>query len=275
MRVKRLRYDPVPGMVRLMKKGRRHHWWNEPPTWAWVVMIVGTLALVVGVPLADRRDAVAVGGAPERVTASPSPAPLAPIPLSKHARVLIFGDSWTAGYSATDPKANGYAYLVAAHYGWKATIDGVGGTGYLNPGPHQEGTYGARIAKLAGPAPALILLQGGLNDAFLPNVSHLEVAALDTIAALQRRFPGVPIVVFGPANISVPINGQYRYADSALASAAASARLHYISPVQEQWVTADNIGTVIDPKTNHPGTDGHAYLAGKVEGDLSRVLRAG
>jgi uncharacterized membrane protein YdcZ (DUF606 family) len=41
---------------------RGSHWWNEPPLWAWIVMAVGAVALVVMLPLGLNRQAPAAEG---------------------------------------------------------------------------------------------------------------------------------------------------------------------------------------------------------------------
>ncbi len=36
---------------------RGDHWWDEPPLWAWVTMVVGLVSIIVMLPIALNRTA--------------------------------------------------------------------------------------------------------------------------------------------------------------------------------------------------------------------------
>lgn len=195
--------------------------------------------------------------------------PLLTLPDS--ADVLVFGDSWTVGYGL-DAVTDGYAYQVGPAMGWDVTVDGSGGTGYLNPGPDGVGTYATRLVTAAvDPPPALVVLQGGLNDARL-DLGELPSAAAATVAVTRARFPGARLVVFGPGPDTWPVDERVEQADRILEQVAAAADVPYVSPIQEKWVTATNFSEVIDPVTRHPSDEGHALLARRLTEDLRALL---
>jgi lysophospholipase L1-like esterase len=194
-----------------------------------------------------------------------------PFVLPRTGTVLLFGDSWTYGTAAAP--LSGYAYLAARQLGLVADIEGVSGTGFLNPGPHREGTYAQRLAALPTSTPALVVIQGGTND-IGESWSDLPAAVGHVLDQARARFPAAQIVLFGSAPSTWPTDPRLESVDRTLAAAAQRAGIPYVSPIAEQWVTADNFAAVIDPSRYHPGTAGHAYLAARFVADL-RTLAAG
>ena len=106
-------------------------------------------------------------------------------------RVLIFGGSYTYGIGASAPE-QGFAYKLAENEGWDAVIDGVPGTGYLDPGPHRTGAYPARMGELdADETFDLILIQGSTHD-FAMDHSRLPAAVTATLAAANEKLSRHP-----------------------------------------------------------------------------------
>lgn len=201
---------------------------------------------------------LAAGSAPVTVD---QPAPLA---LPEHARVLVFGDSWTYGSAATLP-TEGYAYVLGALAGFETTVLGVRGSGYLRAGLDGP-DFGTRIAAL-DPAldPDLVIIQGSINDRTLgaPGYRDAVNAAWDALAAI---YPDARIVVLGPAPHVLPVGKGTARIDRDLRALAAARGWWYISPVTEQWITPENYADVIDTGIgrNHPSSAGHIYLAERV-----------
>lgn len=211
-------------------------------------------------------------------TATP-PAPGADVPVKIDAALLaagtktvIFGDSWTRGTGA-DVLEHGYAYLTGQTLGWDNRVMGVGGTGYVNPGPDNAGTFGQRIAALPEDRFArLVIMQGSINDT-TQDVAQVEPAALAAVDAMRAKFPSAQVVILGPApNTTLP-TGELVSVDRSLRKVATAKGLPYISPVGERWIGPGNFATVIDRKqASHPSTAGHQYLAGKTVAALKALV---
>jgi lysophospholipase L1-like esterase len=192
------------------------------------------------------------------------------VPTAPGTVSVVFGDSWTAGYSAA-PSSNGYAYKLADAMGWQNTVEGVAGTGFVNVGPNKEGTYAARLATMKPrPDVQLLVLQGGLNDASQrPDAFRLGV--LDALSAAGLAFPAAKIVILGPASPTVPVGPELSFVNSTLYEVAQTKKLNYISPINSGWIDASNVMKIIDPKTGHPNPAGHAFLAEKTAAAMRAI----
>ncbi|HWI31133.1 MAG TPA: SGNH/GDSL hydrolase family protein [Microbacterium sp.] len=238
------------------------------PLVAVAVAVALVCAFAASRPWVDVPDTAATVdvAADENAAAAVAPAALA---LPEHARVLIFGDSWTYGSAASAPEL-GYAYAIGRNLGWETIVDGVRGSGYLKPG-FGGGTFGQRIAAL-DPAldPDLVIVQGSINDRAAGEVGYRDAvtAAWDALAAL---YPGASFVILGPAPHVLPVGTETARIDRDLGELAATRGWWYVSPVEEEWITAANYASVIDSTIgrSHPSTAGHAYLASRLAQDLA------
>jgi lysophospholipase L1-like esterase len=214
----------------------------------------------------------------ENGLSAPSPQPTASSTVKAPAlltfgpgtKTLFFGDSWTFGMTAV-PVTQGFAYLTAEQLQLNATVMGGPGTGYLNPGPAKEGTYSERLNKVpANLNPDLVVVQGSINDG---NISPIDLpnAVNQFIAQLRVKFPTAQVVLVGPAPNAIPMDPSVTRLDNYLGQVAANNSLNYISPVKGNWITAENVGTVIDAKTKHPTNAGHAVLASKTVDALNAI----
>ncbi|MDF2491466.1 MAG: hydrolase family protein [Microbacterium sp.] len=212
-----------------------------------------------------------------RAEAGPTDAvAVAPLALPENPRVLVFGDSWTYGSAATLP-TEGYAYVLASSIDGETIVDGVRGSGYLVRGLEGIGTFGERIARLdPDVVPDLIVVQGSINDRREPADGYADAveAAWDE---LTSRFPETPVVILGPAPQVLPVEEPTARIDRTLATLAAARGWPYISPIAEDWITAEDYGWIIDSGEigrNHPTTAGHAYLAERVARALEALAPA-
>lgn len=192
------------------------------------------------------------------------------VPTAPGTVTAVFGDSWTAGYSAA-PSSNGYAYKLADAMGWQNTVEGVSGTGFVNVGPNKEGAYAARLASMKPrPDVELLVIQGGLNDASQRSDAFRQ-AVLDALSAAAQAFPAAKIVILGPSSPTVPVGPGLSFVNSTLYEVAQTKKLNYISPINDGWIDASNVAKIIDPKTGHPNTAGHAYLAEKAAAAMRAI----
>jgi lysophospholipase L1-like esterase len=236
----------------------------------WLPLLGAALAVAAVCAVAVIRpwgasEPVAPIAAAEGDAAVAASVPPAPLVLEDDARVLVFGDSWVYGSAATVPTL-GFAYLLADELGVETVVNGVRGSGYLKPGLDGP-AYGERIDAL-DPAldPDLIIVEGSINDRRLYPTGYRDAvtAAWDALAA---RYPDATIVVLGPSPQVLPVESSTRSIDADLGELAAARGWWYISPIADDWITTANYLDVIDTGPigrDHPSTDGHAYLAGRV-----------
>ncbi|KQM81187.1 SGNH/GDSL hydrolase family protein [Agromyces sp. Leaf222] len=201
-------------------------------------------------------------------TPIPTPAVTAPsvADLPANARALIVGDSFTEGYGATSASAN-WATIAASSLGWRATIDGVGGTGFTKTTATDGSTdVGFRQRLLAeartGSDYDLIVLQGGLND--LEATAEAEYTAVQqAVRAARTQWPDAVVVVFGPAE---PIaQGTARLVHLAtIRTASESAGAVFIDPSSPRaWITERNSDLLDLGDGLHLNDSGYAYLAAR------------
>jgi lysophospholipase L1-like esterase len=208
---------------------------------------------------------------PSAPTASPAPTATATaaqsaIALPDEPVLLILGDSYTAGDGADQPD-QGWAYLVANALGYPTNIDGVGGTGFAWGGGAQDelgGEYELRLQQIAASpsfVPNVLILQGGQNDAQIPNAEEIKAATTRTILAARRFWPEVQVVVLGPS-APQPLGDELRAANTAVRAGAEAANAPFIDAIDAGWFTTAN-----SPEFGfdgaHPNSTGHAHIAEK------------
>ncbi len=244
--------------------------WRPP---AWAIGLVAALVIAIAVigiwrPWAPPPATVAAGPGEVAIATPPE---LLDLPVG--ARVLIFGDSWTWGEAAAPEQ--GYAYVVAELTGWTTIVDGIQGSGYLRPsikGP----VFGERIKALDPSLDLdLIIVQGSINDRMLYPTGYNEAvtAAWDTLTTI---YPGVPIMILGPAPHVLPVEEETAAVDAALAELAAQRGWWYISPLTENWITDTDYLRIIDTSAvgrYHPSTPGHRYLAERLAASIAAISR--
>jgi acyl-CoA thioesterase-1 len=197
-------------------------------------------------------------------TSANAPSPSGP--SSKE--VLIFGDSYTAGVGADVPTSQGYAYLVSGLTGWTVTVDGVGGTGYVNPGGANH-TYQNRItATNYGDRFDMIVMQGSTND---DGREGLSSAVALTVALVKSKYPHALIVLVGPVSFAGTPTVARPSVDSTLRASANAAGVAYISPIAQQWFTLDSRTTLLNQTNFHPNAAGYRVYALKLVGALYEV----
>jgi len=204
-------------------------------------------------------------------SAGPQPtAPPATGPVARP-RVLIFGDSYTAGHGAT-PETQGYAYRVGRPLGWDVTVDGVGGTGYLAVGTNGRnlGTYRTRLAA-APPGPFdVVVLQGSSNDEREP-IDALPGALASTVPAFRARYPGARIVMMGPVPTFGPPVATKLAVNDVLKSYAAADGISFIDPIAGSWFGPGEWRRLTNPADGHPNNAGYGRICDRFVIDATRL----
>lgn len=198
---------------------------------------------------------VATGCSPAAPTAAPTPAPAPPL----RPRVLIFGDSYTQGWGAETPRA-GYAYRVGDPLGWDVTVDGVGGTGYVNPGRDQQGTYRTRLARAHSGPFDVVVLQGSTNDARSAPAS-LPAAVAQTVDAVGERYPEARLLMLGPAALYGRPTEELSRVQHVLSDYARENDVPFVDPIAEGWFQPGDAATCANPANGHPNDEGYARIA--------------
>ncbi|WP_370616638.1 SGNH/GDSL hydrolase family protein [Mumia sp. Pv 4-285] len=171
-------------------------------------------------------------------------------------RVVVIGDSWSAGLGLDDP-TEAWTSRVPG----RVSVDAFSGSGYSRLASPCAGAWFARRASRAVAGGAdLVVVAGGLNDADQP------VAALRSgFARVMRAVEGPRVVVVGPASAPARTDGARRV-DEVLAALASRYDAAYVS----------TIGLDLDYLDDglHLTARGHRELGDFVAGQLA-ALAAG
>jgi lysophospholipase L1-like esterase len=243
----------------------------------------GRLAALLLVLLGGLAPLAACGGAPPAPVTAPEPTCAMPDPrpalvpgslkLPKHPSVLVLGDSYTEGGGA-EPATKGYAYLLAKPLGWRVTVNGVAGSGYVNPGAHGNNRYLQRLPALQGHRFDLVVVQGGSNDR---DVAYpvLRDAVSQTIDGVRATFPGATVVILGPSNPYGKNDPTRLLAQCTLAGYAAAQHLAFLDPIGESWFVPGDGRWAANPKDAHPSNAGHRKIADRFIADVRILLGSG
>lgn len=136
-------------------------------------------------------------------------------------RVVVIGDSWSAGYGLPDPSSSWSTRIPGRVY-----VDGFPGSGF------SEQASGCHLVSYADRAPAdlrrgasLVVVEGGLNDF---DQSDADITA--GFDRLMKELHGHPVVIVGPA--MAPSRAAFvPRVDRLLAALAKKADVPYFSTV--------------------------------------------
>ncbi|GLZ14715.1 hypothetical protein Acsp04_49500 [Actinomadura sp. NBRC 104425] len=213
----------------------------------------------------SRPNAAATAGS----SASASAVPRAPV-------VMFLGDSYTVGERGSLVE-NAYPSAAARLLGWQVIVGGRAGTGFVQ-GSSARTPFGVMFESQLGwrPAPDLLIISGGHNDARIPNV-QVGPPARDLLTRARQRWPGTRIVLIGPlwGNDSPPaaaltVRDQLR-------TVAQQMKVPFIDPIAERWITGNraegtgNAAVFIKKDGVHPTPEGHRYIAARLVQDLRRL----
>lgn len=211
--------------------------------------------------------------APEPTCSLPDPRPTlaaGSLTLPADPSVLILGDSYTEGYGA-EPETKGWAYLVGKPLGWQVTVNGVGGTGYVNAGPQAQGTYLQRLAGLQGRSFDLVVLQGGSNDRDTAYPA-LRDTVTRTVDAVRTQFPSAPVVILGPSTPYGKSDGTRILMQCVLAGYAAQQGVPFLDPIAEDWFVDGDGDRYANPANGHPSNAGYRHISARFQKDVHVLL---
>jgi lysophospholipase L1-like esterase len=197
-------------------------------------------------------------------------------------RCIVLGDSYTEGLLC-------YAQRLAGLLGWEVWSSGVGGTGYINPGPTGRVKFRDRVeSDVIAHYPDLVIVAGGLNDGGYPS-SELYSEALALYDTILTNLPSAKLVVVGPWWPSGIAADYILAARDTLEEAASERNLDFIDPIVATNVQQINVGwitgagNVANPAGDgnadqyisadgvHPTDLGHQYLAVKMAERLGNI----
>jgi acyl-CoA thioesterase-1 len=243
-----------------------------------IVVLVGIMAAAL-VVLAQQNVQATAPGAGRTAGPIPTFTSAARVQLQEipaRPKVLIIGDSYTEGYGTTNGATFGWAPVISRDLNWDSTIDGVGNTGYSAGGaPDGSGdrNFRDRLAKHKDLDPDLVFMQGGQND-YHNDSPQLVKDARDTFKQIKQQWPNAAIVALGPS-LPVPAANNAAPISDAIGVAARQENVHFISALNEGWLTAQNSPGYSYTDGHHLNNDGAAYLAKCVETALKDTIKQG
>ena len=194
-------------------------------------------------------------------------------------RVLFIGDSYTEGTGAQSP-LTGYAFTTARALGWDIHVDGQGGTGYVNPGPQQNGarqTITTRAGIVDTPPYDYIVVAAGINDTSYP-LDAVRAAAAESYARIRQVAPKATLIVVGPwwpTGAPVP---EVVALNAAIREEAKGADAIFVDPIRDRWITGSistgrgNAPEYISKDGTHPSQAGHDYLGERLAKAIASTI---
>ena len=135
-----------------------------------------------------------------------------------HPRALFFGDSYFIGGGCSPDAKQAMAYLAGTRLGYRTTVRGGGGTGFVAANPEYD--LPAYLGQIRDGAldlrnPRLVVIGGGSNDRGLP-VDQVRKNARKVLRIARHKYPSALLVLLGPLDTyggyddSIPIRDTLR-----------------------------------------------------------------
>ena len=168
-------------------------------------------------------------------------------------RVVVIGDSYSQGAHLSDPSTSWPSMLPG-----QVVVDGFSGSGFTPAASPCDGeSFGVRVARALTENPALVVVQGGLNDYDVPD-EELRSGVRDVLAQLV----GSRAVLVGPPE--APSRAAYvTRVDALLAAEARRAGVPYVR-------TADWELPFL-PDRLHLTADGHRAFGDAVAARIAEI----
>jgi lysophospholipase L1-like esterase len=183
--------------------------------------------------------------------------------------VAFVGDSYTAGLGATS-LAEGWPTIVAKARGWRLELLGVAGTGFANNGPcGGHSAYADRIGDVVQTDPALVIVEGGLNDFGASRASERDLI-VSYVNDLRHRLPAAQVVLVGPIAPIPSARPQVEETARAFHDAASRLQVRLVDPEAGRWFGSDP-SPFVAADHQHPNDAGQARFAQRLLADLADV----
>lgn len=256
---------------------RGSHWWNEPPLWAWVVMVVGSVALAVLLPLGLHRTAPPADAALPRpaATATPTPSPQAApsAPGAPGDRVVVIGDGYASGTTEGGLGPDGWPALLEdrlAEADVPADVDVTAdvGAGFVATGA--SGLSFGGLADTADLAAADVVVVLGSRDDGPGIADQVAERAGDLLARVGERAPDAELVVVGPVWPEDPAPAGARNNRDVLREAAEAVGATFLDPIEDAWFVEEP--DLLGADGVYPTDAGHAFLADRLEPAVRSAL---
>ena len=256
---------------------RGSHWWNEPPLWAWVVMVVGSVALAVLLPLGLNRTAPPADAALQRpaatATPTPSPAVAPPVTDAPADRVVVIGDGYTSGTTEGGLGPDGWPALLEDRLAEADVPADVDVTADVGAGFVATGASGLTFGGLADTADLaaadVVVVLGSRDDG--PGISdQVAAAAEELLAGVVQRAPEAELVVVGPVWPEDPAPAGARNNRDVIREAATAVGATFVDPIEDAWLVDEP--ELLGAGGVYPTDAGHAYLADRLEPAVRSAL---
>lgn len=206
-----------------------------------VVLVAGAVAAAVLVPIAAGREGAAAGGGPV---------------------LAVYGDSYSAGGRQGGKGDDGWPAIVADHLSADLRLHAAGGAGYVNGSQARDETFLDQVRLHPEPQADVVVVFGSRNDRALP-AAEIKAQALAMYEAVVAASPSATVVIIGPQWDDGVAPREMYVARDAVRSAAATAGLLFVDPLQEGWLSEHP--ELIGADGVHPNNFGHAHLALLIE----------
>jgi lysophospholipase L1-like esterase len=192
-----------------------------------------------------------------------------PIPVGNQPVLLVIGASFAAGVGVDLNPQLAWPGILGQRINYRVVVSADPGAGFVNRGDGGLGPFSQLLARVnvATLKPALVIIQGGHNDAGI-NTTEEKQAVASLFQTIRQEAPQARIGLLGffdtsrigPAPLGI-LN-----TDASIVSAARSVvpSLFVFDPLISHWVfprIRDHL---------HPTPAGHKKIAGYVAGDLLR-----
>ncbi len=182
-------------------------------------------------------------------------------------RVLVVGDSYTAGSDEGGKGAAGWASLVDEQLEEVVvTTSAAGGSGYVTAGP--SGQTFPDLIEAAGGGFDVVVFFGSRNDVAPPG--EVRAAAEAAFATAREKSPDAALLVIGPPWVNDDPPSSVLEASTAVRAAAETAGGTWVDPLADGWF--HDRPELIGSDGIHPTDEGHRYMAGLIGPALRRAL---
>lgn len=183
-------------------------------------------------------------------------------------RAIIFGDSWSSpkivapALPPVQPGllGSGHGQILGEYFNWEWLEDGLGGTGFINPGPYGI-TFDQRVqTDICDRNLDLVIVMGGINDNG-DSEADVEQAVTQFLSDVESCAPNAKIIFIGPQLATPGVS------DGIHAAVANFNNVIYDDPGAQNWFygssTDQTTGNAYLYYNVHPTPLGHDYWAEK------------